>query len=172
MCGEEHRAVLGQFREEPVEADPLLGIEAGGGLVDNDQLRIAGERLRDPEPLLHTAGVPFHLALCGVGQVDPLQQLGRELLQPLGSLHTLEHQQVAQHRLAAQVRVEAEVLGQVAELAANAAGIGDDVLAVERDSPGGGLQQPRDDAHQRGLAGAVGAEKAEHSLRNIQRDAL
>ncbi len=39
--GEEHDPVAGQLGEEPVEAEPLLGIEAGGRLVHDDEPRVA-----------------------------------------------------------------------------------------------------------------------------------
>ena len=42
--------------EQVEEAVALLGVEAGGRLVDDDQLRVADQRLGDPEALPHTAG--------------------------------------------------------------------------------------------------------------------
>ena len=58
--------------------------------------------------------------------------------------------------------VDARVLAGEADLLAHAGGLGGDVVA--RDDRGAlvGLQQRREDAHRRGLAGAVGAEHAEH----------
>jgi hypothetical protein len=43
---EEDDAADGELGEEPVEPLPLLGIEAGRRLVDDDDPRIAGDRLR------------------------------------------------------------------------------------------------------------------------------
>ena len=42
--------------EQVEEAVALLGIEAGGRLVDDDQLGVADQRLGDAEPLPHAAG--------------------------------------------------------------------------------------------------------------------
>ena len=69
--------------EQVVEAQALLGIEAGGGLVDDDEARIAGDRLRDAEALAHAARVALHRALGGEGEVHALEQLADELLASL-----------------------------------------------------------------------------------------
>ena len=45
------------------------GIEAGGRLVDDDQLRIAEQRLRDAEALAHAAGERAELALAHVPEI-------------------------------------------------------------------------------------------------------
>ena len=52
-----------QLGEQVVEAQALLGIEPGGGLVDDDEPRIAGDRLGDAEPLAHAARVALDRAL-------------------------------------------------------------------------------------------------------------
>lgn len=77
-----------------------------------------------------------------------------------------------EHGLAREVGVEAEVLRQVAQLTMDAARVGDDVLTVEDDGSGRGLEQPGDDVHQGGLPCAVGPEEAEHALRDFERDTL
>jgi hypothetical protein len=69
-------------------------------------------------------------------------------------------------------RIHAEVLRQVAELAAKVAGIGDDVLAGEGDRALVGLLQRGDGAHQRRLAGAVGAEQAEQTVADFEGDVV
>ena len=74
---EQHDAVLGELGEQVVEAQPLLGVEPGGRLVDDDEARIAGDRLRDAEPLAHAARVGLDRALAPRTQVHALEQLGR-----------------------------------------------------------------------------------------------
>jgi hypothetical protein len=71
-----------------------------------------------------------------------------------------------------EVRVEAELLRQVAEQRPHALGAGGHVLAVEHDAPRRRLEQARDDAHQRGLARPVRPQQAEHPVRDLEVDAL
>ena len=59
---EQDDPLLGQLGEQPVEPQPLLGVEAGGGLVDDDQPGIAGDGLRDSQPLPHASRVGLDLA--------------------------------------------------------------------------------------------------------------
>jgi hypothetical protein len=60
-----------------------------------------------------------------------------------------------------EVLVDAEVLRQIAETAAERVGLGDDVGVAEEDAPRGRLRDRRDHLHQRRLARAVGAEEPE-----------
>src|SRR5436309_2062607 len=55
--------VLPDLAEHVVEAKALSRIEPGGRLVDDDQLRVAQERLRDAEALFHPARKGSELAL-------------------------------------------------------------------------------------------------------------
>src|SRR5262245_45632519 len=72
----------------------------------------------------------------------------------------------------ADTRVDAKVLRQVAECAAQRAGVRDDVDVVEPDAAGGWNLQRGHRAHERRLAGAVRPEQAEHPARDFQRDRL
>ena len=65
-----------------------------------------------------------------------------------------------------------DVKGWQMEHAPDDARVGERVLPVERHAASGGLEQPREDVHQRALAGAVGAEQPEEPRRDVQRDAL
>ena len=57
MCVERMTITSSPISDSRFEkAVALVGIEAGGRLVDDDQLRPAGERDRDAESLLHAAG--------------------------------------------------------------------------------------------------------------------
>ncbi len=59
---EQDDPLFGQLREQAVESQPLLGIEAGGGLVHDDQPRVAGDGLGDAQPLAHAPRIGLHLA--------------------------------------------------------------------------------------------------------------
>ena len=71
---QDHDHVLADLGQQVEEAVALLGVEAGGGLVDDDQLRLAEQRLRDAEALAHAAGEAGQRLLAHVPEVDLLQQ--------------------------------------------------------------------------------------------------
>ena len=71
---QDHDDVGGDVGEQVVEAHALLGVEARGRLVDDDELRIAEQRLRDAEALAHAAGEAAELLLAHVVEVDAVQQ--------------------------------------------------------------------------------------------------
>ena len=64
---ENDNALTGKFREKIAKAHAFFGIEAGGGLVNDEQLRIVEERLGDADALAHAAGISAERALGGVG---------------------------------------------------------------------------------------------------------
>ena len=66
------------------------------------------------------------------------------------------------------LRIDAEVLRQIAEPAPQLARIGEDVEAVEDDRPRVRLLQRGDGAHQRRLAGAVRPEQPEQPLADLE----
>ena len=72
--GEDDDAVLAELAEQVEEAHALGRIEAGRGLVDDDQLRVAEQRDGDAEALPHAARVAAQLLLAHVPQVGLAQQ--------------------------------------------------------------------------------------------------
>ena len=172
MGGEEHDPADAHLRQEPIEPLPLFWIEAGGRLVDDEDPRVAGDRLREPEPLPHAAGVAADLPLRGIGEVDALEEFAGEGCPPLRPTDPFQAQEKLEHRLPGEVGIEPEILGQEPEPLADELGLLDDVGAVEPDVAGRRLNKPGDDAHEGRLPGAVGAEEAEHSLGNIEIDPL
>ncbi len=66
--------------------------------------------------------------------------------------------------------VDAEVLGQIAQGAAQGVGVGQDIDVVEAHMPRGRRLQGGDDAHQRGLARPVRAQQSIHPARDDQVD--
>ena len=74
--------------------------------------------------------------------------------------------------LRAHLRIDAELLRQVAERLAHLILLLQHVDVAEVDAAAVRLLQRGQDAHQRGLAGAVGAEQAVHPRRNRERHVL
>ncbi len=156
VAGEQHGAALVGVPAEQVAHPADAGrVEAVGGLVEDQHLRVADEGGRDAEALAHAEGVVADpAARLLVGEADD----GEHLVDP-----ALRHP----HR----------ALGQGEDLAAGAAGVlrggvqqhadltprvGQlgEVAAEDGGLAGGRGGEPDHDAHGRGLAGAVGAQEA------------
>jgi hypothetical protein len=74
---------------------------------------------------------------------------------------------------AGEVLVDGRVLPGQADQPADRRGVADDVDTGDLGPPGVRPQQRGEDVHGRGLAGAVGAEQAQHRARlHLQRDAV
>ena len=77
----------------------------------------------------------------------------------------LQHGEVIEHVVGGDPRIDAEVLRQVAQRAAQRVGIREHVDVAEADRALRRDLQRRDAAHQRRLAGAVRAQQPEHAAR-------
>ena len=77
-----------------------------------------------------------------------------------------------EHALGAQVRVEAELLRQVAENLSDVVRLREHVDVAEADGARVGLLQRGDGPHQRRLACAVGPEQPEHAGGDLERDVV
>jgi hypothetical protein len=56
VCRQDHHPVVGRRRQDVPEPHALLGVEPDRRLVDDQQLRVAHERLRDADAATHPAG--------------------------------------------------------------------------------------------------------------------
>lgn len=65
-----------EVAEEVEEAHALGGVEPGGGLIDDDELRIRQESDGDAEALAHPAGVMPELLLARVPEVGLVEEGG------------------------------------------------------------------------------------------------
>ena len=86
---------------------------------------------REVEPALHPAGVAAHLAVGGVGEADPLDQLVAALL-ALGLRDAVEGALEAHVLVGAQLRVERGLLQGGADRVADRGALGGDVVAGDR----------------------------------------
>jgi hypothetical protein len=175
---ENHDDVQRDVGEQVVKAHALLGVEAGGRLVDDDEARVAEQRLRDAEALPHPAREAAELLLADGEEVDALEQCAHRLAPRLRIDDALQAREVVEQVLGGDARVDAEVLRQVAEDAAHCVLVAQHVdvaAAVDADqarAAGVGLLQRRERSHQRRLAGTVGAQQSEHSGRDRERHAV
>ena len=150
-------------RDDAEEALDLGLAERRGGLVHDEHAHVVRQRLGDLDDLL-LADAQVADQLVGVDVLaQPLHQLERQL--PLGAAvdgrptgDLLGQEEVVQHR---QVGAEVELLEDDADAVLGCVGDAGqhDGLAVHEDAPVGGLLDPREDLHQRRLAGTVLADE-------------
>ena len=137
------------------ELEAALRVEPGRGLVEEQDLRIAGERAGDREALALAAG---ELADARV----PLL-LEREILeQPLRvAAARVERAEEIEHLEDGQLLGEPRLLERDAEARAELPLVLSPAAAEDLDVSGVGAREPLEDLDRRGLAGAVRPEKAE-----------
>jgi hypothetical protein len=68
--GENDDAFTGKFREQISKTHALLGIEAGGGFIDDQELRIVEQGLRNADALAHAARKFTERTIANVRQID------------------------------------------------------------------------------------------------------
>ena len=143
------------------------GVEAVGRFVEEDQPGVVGEGLGELGLLLHPGRVAAHRSVPLLGQPDVAQHLG-------GALARRHARQAGHHRhvddevARADVRWEAVVLGQVADLRAHLGALGDDVVAEHLGPAAGRGDQAEEDLEQRRLARAVGPDEAGRALTDLE----
>jgi hypothetical protein len=160
MRRQDHRVLAGERADQGPDLGDLPGVEADGGLVEDEHIRVPEQRLREadalPVALRQLADHPVahvrdEAAVHHVGDPPP----ARAAPHPFDLRHEVE---VGRHR---QVRVEGRVLGQVSDAAPHLERLGEDVEARHTRRARAGRHEAREDLHRGGLAGAVRAEKAD-----------
>ncbi len=169
MRREDDDALARELGEQRAEAHALLRIESRRRLVDDQQARIVEQRLRDADALAHAAGEAAERTVASLDEVHELEQL----LDPRARrarLEALRGGEVLEELHRRELRVDAEVLGQVAQHLAHRVGLARDVGAVPRHASARRRRERREDAHERRLARAVGTEQPEHAGAEIERE--
>src|SRR5699024_661962 len=122
------------------------------------QAWLADQRLSQAKPLTHTLGVSFYPTVHGVGQTHPLQQ-GRYHT----GANTLETGKVIQHLETAELLIELDIVGQVAQPQAHIVRLGTAGDVSEHlDLTAVWPNQTEDELHGGGFAGPVMAHQAQH----------
>ena len=158
-------ALLGKIPHQVQHLTHHLGVQGGGGLVEQHDLRIHGQSADDRDPLLLAAGEHIGELVGLVGKANALQQ-GHGLLLGCGGSLFLQghggHGDVLQHRL---VGKQVEVLEHHAHLLTvqvDVHRLARQIRTVEEDGAGGRLLQQIQTPQQRGFAGAGGADDGHH----------
>jgi hypothetical protein len=120
---QDHDLALADVGQQVQEAISLLWVEAGGGFVDDDQLRVADQRLGDAESLPHAAGEPGQRLLAHIVKIGLAQQIidDRATLVLVGE--ALEYGHMIQHGQRRDAWIHAEILREIAEPLAQFGGL-------------------------------------------------
>ena len=156
-------AGVGQLLHQLQHLTDHLRVKGGGGLVEQDDIRVHGQSAGNGNALLLAAGKALGEHIGFIGQADT----GQQLLGTLGSLLlALELEQLrgqAEVLLDGQVGEEVEVLEHHAHLLAHGIDVGIIHLdAPKLDGAAGGDLQPVQAAQEGRLAAAGGADQADH----------
>jgi hypothetical protein len=168
VAREHHRPRSLQAPDELADLDHLPRIKADGGLVEDENRRIAAQRLRDPYPLAIAFRERADPSLGDMLQSRRLE--GAEhcqvALRARNALHPRNETQVSRDP---QVGIERRVLGEVADGTPTGERIGLRIVPCDPHLPGGRREDPRQHAHGRGLARPVGPQEA-HDLAAADRE--
>ena len=173
MSGQHHDRCPRDLGEHGPQRHPLLRVDAGGRLVQDQHLRRAEQRLGQRGPPALAAGHGPDPFRAEVGQPHQVEHAAHFRV-PRGRLGPfLEQRDVVHEREGGEATREADLLRQVAELAADAGALGGHlrVQAQHAHLSVAGRQRGGQQAQQRGLAGAVGAEQPGHAGFQVQVDA-
>ncbi len=143
---------------------PPEGIHARQRFVEDDQVGVVRERLRELHALAHALAVGANLLARRLHEVDLLERAVRELGRR-GVAHPVQARQRGDPLEPGHAVVEGVLFGAEADAEVEA-GILPDRLAEHRDRALTRLELAGDEFHERGLAGPVGPQQA----RNARRD--
>ena len=156
---EKHRRpALGQAADQLPRVAPARGVEAGGGLVEEEQRRVPDDAEPDVEPPLLSAGQTLHPVVRLLAEPDQLDDLVHRTRVRVVAGVAGEH---LAHRV---VRLDRQLLQHDTDPRTQPSlgtAIGG-VHAEGLDTAAAAVTETLEDLDGRGLAGAVGAEQGEH----------
>src|SRR5262249_13448231 len=141
--------------EQVVKADTFLGVEAGGGLVDNDQAGIAKKGLRDSEALFHATRETSQRFASVLIQVGLLQEAFDDFAALLPILDSFQGGEVAEHFLGGGLRIESKLLREITQDSSDFIFLPEYVDRAEHGLAAVGFLQRGQSAHERGFACAI-----------------
>jgi hypothetical protein len=139
------------------QKSPGFRVDAGGRLVQQQQLRIGQRAGAERQPLLPAAGEFAGELFFASRQPKPLDHVARGAACIAHTIEPGDEFQILPHR---QILVQRKALRHVADLALDLVGVAADVVAETGALAAVGRQQAAEHADGRGLAASVGAEKA------------
>jgi hypothetical protein len=166
----------GQVADDLPHGAPAARVQAGGGLVEEYQPRIADQRHGQVEPASHPPGIGGQRLSRRVSQVEVFQQLGHPL-PPRGAGQVTQVCHQPQVLLAGEQIVHRGELPSHADRGPHRVRIGGHVVTGDADLASVGRDQGGQDPHHGGLAGPVWAQQGKdaalgHSEVHVVQDDL
>ena len=155
------RAVGDELADHVPHPQPAGRVEPGRRLVEEEHRRPGDEPGGEVEPAPHPAGVALHDPVGGVGELEPLEQLGGPGLAPRGGAGRESSPTIT--RFCRPVRSSSSVASWAVTpiLRRTAAASAHDVVAGHPRPAAVGQSEGGEDPHRRRLPGAVRPEHAE-----------
>jgi hypothetical protein len=163
--GEQDGRRAAQRLDELAGLPDLVGVEPDGRLIEDEDRRLRDEAVGQRHPLPVPLGEPPDELARHVREGALLKRRPHPLA-PSPARDPLEAGAVVQVLLHAQLRVERDVLRQVADAPAHLERALGDVQPVDPDRAGGGREHPRQDPQGGRLAGPVWTQKS-HDLTRL-----
>jgi hypothetical protein len=147
--------------DQVLEFQPRLGIESGGGFVENQELRIIEQRARQAQALRLALGEPIHRPIRQRGEVGELRDFGHTALevdaaQAIGARKKI---QVVAH---GRVPIRDKMIRHPADAATDFIGILHNVDTAQPHRSAVRQIERGQDPHRRGFARAVRTDQADH----------
>ena len=160
MGGDENCfAFFGEDADEVFEFDAGAWVEARGGFVHDEDLRIMDEGAAEAEPLGHALGKLVGEAVGErdkVGELHDLLDSGAAFCSAVAESPGVEVQ-ILEH---GHVLVVSKVVGHPADQGADFVGVVNDVDSADLRAAHGGIVEGGEDAHGGGLASAIRSDKS------------
>ena len=164
MRTHQHRVAAGQRADQVAHLDDLARIEPVGRLVEDQECRD-----RAPAPARARCAGDSRATACGIGlsstsdEREPVDDLVAPRAPRCAAGTPRSRAMKARNSPTRMWPVERRRFRHIADaLRAPASGSRMHVEAADREPPGGRQQKARQQPHERGLAGAVGPQQAEH----------
>ena len=157
---EDHGVLPGQGADQGADLQDLLGVQAHGGLIQNEHLWEAQQGLGQAHPLAVALGQVAQQPPPHTGDAGELHHPGG-LLPPVPFGHLFQLGGELQILLRRHIQVEGRQLGQIADGPLGRLRLPDHAVPVHQDLPLCGAQIAGHQVHGGGLSRPVGAQKAE-----------
>ncbi len=158
---QEHRAIARQLAEQSAQAAHLYRIEAAGRLVEDQHRRIGQQRIGQADPLAVAPGQladqPAPLGGEAAGVDD-----GVDARAHVAARHALGAGAKGEQLADAHVRPQRRRLGEISDPRDRIGPLALEIEAVDARAPLVGIEKACENAHGRGLTGAVRADEADH----------
>ncbi len=159
--GNDHDLVLRQALDELAHLMFLVGVEAVGGLVEDQHTRVMENRLSQADTAFEALGQRLDALRQHLLQLHLLHRAldAQLLLGAAQAAHLGDEFEKTTHR---HVAIARRAFGQVTDLPLGLEGLGLDIATEDARGAGGRRKKAGEHLHGGGFAGPVGAEKAQH----------